>query len=87
MPCMKPLAMALVLVLGAGSVGCASSRRETRVETRNRDGSTSVQRETTVVSAEPATSCSGVLSCTVDFAGGVIAFPFRVVGGLLSAIF
>jgi len=86
MPCMKPVAMALVIVLGAASVGCASSRRETRVETRNRDGSTSVQRETTVVASEND-GCSGVLSCTVDFAGDVVAFPFRLVGGLVSAIF
>ena len=32
-------------------------------------------------------SCAGVLSCTVDFLGDVIAFPFRLVGGLVQAIF
>jgi hypothetical protein len=82
------MAMALALVLGAGPIGCAETRRSEVVVERSRgeDGSTTVQRETTVVKeADPG--CSGVLSCTVDFAGDIIAFPFRIVGGLLGAIF
>jgi len=31
--------------------------------------------------------CSGILSCTVDFLGDVIAFPFRLMGGAVKAIF
>jgi hypothetical protein len=81
-------AMALALFLGVGPIGCAEARRsEVTVErSRGPDGSTTVQRETTVVKdVDPG--CSGVLSCTVDFAGEVIAFPFKIVGGLFGAIF
>jgi len=31
--------------------------------------------------------CGGLLSCTVDVTGEVVALPFRAVGGVLSAIF
>lgn len=31
--------------------------------------------------------CGGILSCTVDVVGSIIAFPFRVVGGLIEIIF
>jgi hypothetical protein len=31
--------------------------------------------------------CGGILSCTVDGVGFLVALPFKLVGGLLSAIF
>jgi len=48
---------------------------------------TVVEKETTVETTEARERSGGVLSGTVDVAGEVIALPFRVVGGLISAIF
>jgi hypothetical protein len=46
-----------------------------------------VERQTTTTETASAGGCGGVLSCTVDVTGEVIALPFRAVGGLLGGIF
>jgi hypothetical protein len=84
--------LAISLLLGA-SLGCAATSRtevrttQTRSDDRAGDAREQSVEEKTTVTSTDAVACNGVLSCTVDFAGTVIAFPFRVVGGLASAIF
>ncbi|HEV8711672.1 MAG TPA: hypothetical protein VGX03_02450 [Candidatus Binatia bacterium] len=46
-----------------------------------------VEHHTTTTETADTGGCGGVLSCTVDVTGEVIALPFRAVGGLLGAIF
>jgi hypothetical protein len=78
----------MLAILVAGALGCAET---TRVESSTRtatapDGTPVVVEEKTITKTE-TDSCNGVLSCTVDFAGTVIAFPFKLVGALFGAIF
>ncbi|HXG17767.1 MAG TPA: hypothetical protein VNN62_01660 [Methylomirabilota bacterium] len=46
-----------------------------------------VERQTTTTETTDTGSSGGVLSSTVNAVGEVIALPFRVVGGIISAIF
>ena len=85
---MRTRAAMLAILIGAGALGCAET---TRVETTTRtatapDGTPVVVQERSVTETD-VDSCNGVLSCTVDFAGTVIAFPFKLVGALFGAIF
>ena len=69
-------------------VSCSSSTTRTvETTTSNPDGSVDRKTVESEVSDSDSKSCSGVASCTVDFLGDVIAFPFRVVAGLAEAIF
>lgn len=69
-------------------VACSSSSTRTvETTTSNPDGSVDRKTVESEVSDNDSKSCSGVASCTVDFLGDVIAFPFRVVAGLVEAIF
>jgi len=74
--------------------GCASHTRTVRTDvvtypdgTGYRTAPPVVERQTTTTETTSAGGCGGVLSCTVDVTGEVVALPFRAVGGLLSAIF
>lgn len=42
---------------------------------------------TTSTETEESASCGGILSCTVDGIGTVIALPFRLVGAIIGIIF
>lgn len=83
------LVLSFALLLATGCSRSVQTKTTTEVTTSN-GGATSETRETTTETekkeVEPS-SCRGVLSCTVDFVGDVIAFPFRLVGGLVQAIF
>jgi len=57
----------------------------TETVTRAGDAPPEVVERTTETTAEP--SHGGVLSTTADFIGAVIAFPFRLVGAVVGAIF
>jgi len=78
------LVTSLCLFMGCGTT--TSSRTE-RTVARDPVTSEVVVEEETTVTEQEVDSCDGILSCTVDFAGDVIAFPFRLVGGLFKAIF
>ena len=42
----------------------------------------------TVRSTEaPPPACGGVVSCSVDAVGDIVAFPFRIVGSAVDAVF
>ncbi len=73
------------------ATGCSSRRTETStVESSGPDetGRTSYRHEETKsVEKESSNECSGVLSCTVDVLGNIIALPFRAVGALVDGIF
>jgi hypothetical protein len=84
---MRLQAALAALLIGAGALGCAEA---TRVERTTRtstapDGTPVVVEEEKTISHTD--SCNGVLSCTVDFAGTVIAFPFKLIGAVVGAIF
>ena len=71
---------------------CSSNHRhEETTETSRIDPHTleTVERtrHTKTVTSDEDDGCGGIASCTVDFIGDVIAFPFRLVGGLVEAIF
>ena len=80
----------LIAILLLTSSACSTNRSSEIVETKteNPDGSqTTVTTHNKIEEESNSSSCSGVASCTVDFLGDVIAFPFRLVGGLVQAIF
>ena len=89
--------LALTFLLAAnGPLGCASETKTTTTTTTTREpgdpnypvsSGPEVSRHTTTTVQKSDDGCSGVLSCTVDFAGDVIAFPFRVVGAVFRALF
>ncbi len=69
---------------------CSSNRSTVTTETRSvgSEGNEKVEVTKTEENTDKeSNSCAGVLSCTVDFLGDVIAFPFRLVGGLVQAVF
>jgi hypothetical protein len=75
-------------------MGCATHTRTVRTDVVTTPADTAYSRSPTVVEHQTTTTettssggCGGVLSCTVDVTGEVIALPFRAVGGVLSAIF
>ena len=89
---------ALISVVALGT-GCATQRAITKSEmitTHPQSGdvgaeqppgqSVVVEKETTTTT-ETREDPQGVLSTTVNVVGEVIALPFRIVGGLLRAIF
>ena len=76
------------------ATGCASHTRTVRTDvvtypegTVHHSEPSVVEHQTTTTETASTGGCGGVLSCTVDVTGEVIALPFRAVGGLLSAIF
>ena len=83
------LTLALCLVT---TVGCSRSTTTTETTTTRPvassepgDVATTQTTEKTVTTEDGG--CGGVLSCTVDVVGEVIALPFRAVGALFRAIF
>ncbi len=84
---------AVLLVLSLGS-GCASETKTVTRETTQYPAASAqessapiVERQTTETTTETGKGSGGVLSTTVDFMGEVIAFPFRLVGAVASALF
>ena len=82
-----------LIILSCAS-GCASHTRTVRTDVvttpEGRVYSSEpvvVEHQTTTTETTDRGGCGGVLSCTVDVAGEVVALPFRAVGGVLSAIF
>ncbi|HTO69721.1 MAG TPA: hypothetical protein VMR31_07645 [Myxococcota bacterium] len=75
--------MALLLSLACSTTKTTTTT--TRVPSSSDPNVTEQETTTTTTKEEPG--CSGVLSCTVDFVGDVIAFPFRLVGGVVRALF
>jgi hypothetical protein len=88
------------LVLIAGLLGCASTQTTTeRTETvtepaaaaeSDRPGAAEAgvaTRETTVTTTTEAKPHPGIVRSTAGAVGSVIAAPFRVIGGVLGAIF
>lgn len=92
---MKTLNVALAALLCTSMVsGCSQSRTEkettvTRTEDPVYEGERTTQTTTTHTSETETenTECGGVLSCTVDVIGSIIALPFKAVGALIGAIF
>lgn len=69
-------------------ISCSnSSTRTIENSTNHSDGSVDTKTVKTEVSPDNSKSCSGIASCTVDFLGAVIAFPFRLVAGVVEIIF
>lgn len=86
----KPFFMLLIFVIHLALCSCSSNRSTVTTETRTIGSGGSESLEVTKKEENldnESTTCAGVLSCTVDFLGDVIAFPFRLVGGLMQAIF
>jgi hypothetical protein len=66
------------------TLGCSRSSSE-RTVTTSEGGVTRTETRETVTESDDG--CGGVLSCTVDVVGEIIALPFRAVGALFDAIF
>jgi len=94
-----PLFIVLLLVSSIG-MGCSTTSKTTRSETetmitRPTDPmsasvpptvTTTVTKETTETETQ-GEHRGGVLSTVVDVVGEILAFPFRLTGGLIRAIF
>ncbi|MBP6342898.1 MAG: hypothetical protein KA403_03080 [Candidatus Omnitrophica bacterium] len=101
--CRNKLGLFLSTMLIAGALlsvgtlsGCAtSSDREstyrTTTETVGPDSSgetiQKTQTETNTETTRETHESRGILSSTVHFIGAVIAFPFKLIGGVIQAIF
>jgi len=85
----KSSALFLSLFLAANLVSACSTHRtstdEVTYDTRTGEP-VRVERHTTTTH-EDTTGETGILSGTVNAVGEVVALPFRIVGGLLRAIF
>ncbi len=82
----KAITLTLCLLMGA----CSSSSKTVTTETASHDpySDRTVEHTTTTTEVEKDDGgCGGVLSCTVNVLGEIIALPFRAVGALVSAIF
>ncbi len=88
-----PIALTAACALLAATAGCSAQSKTVKRETVEYPAS-----EARVTSSEPVVverttetheekSDEGVLSTTIDLVGTVLAFPFRVVGALIRAIF
>jgi hypothetical protein len=97
-----PIALSfLSILLIVGIIGCASTQTTSeRTETMTRPADTvpgnsefvmwdtgATQQETTVTTTTEEKRHPGIIGSTVGVAGAVIAAPFRVVGGVLGAVF
>jgi hypothetical protein len=96
------LSFALLLVVGSIS-GCAGGKTTTVTTTVTKpvhmgtppapavesQHAPSPSQETTVITTttEERESSPGIVGSAFGFVGAVIAFPFRVVGGVLDAVF
>lgn len=79
--------------------GCSSTKRTVRTETYvlededapmledERRADSRVVERTEIEEESSGGGCGGVLSCTVDGVGWVLALPFRLVGGIIGFIF
>ena len=79
-------ALSLAFLLAACETTTVSSTSRT-LERDPATGAPVVVEEQVVTEQREPDLCDGLVSCTFDFAGEVIAFPFRLVGGLFTAIF
>lgn len=95
-PNFQACALAFTLMIYAAPLtmsGCANSKtvrteEETRTVSSAGDSTTTREtRETEVSDDRSSGGCSGVLSCTLDVVGNIIALPFRLVGGLIDFLF
>jgi len=91
----------LSILLIAGLMGCASTQTTSeRTETITEPVDTvpggtefavedagATRRETTVTTTTEEKRHPGIIGSTVGVAGAVIAAPFRVIGGVLGAVF
>lgn len=93
------LLVTVSLLVAPSSSGCSSKKRVVTTVTREvaaqPDGATDSEEsaprvisETTETSTEQMGSfCSGILSCTFEGIGWVIALPFRALVGVIDVIF
>ena len=88
--------LAGVLLIAGGGTGCAQERRSVKVErsvayspTGQVVAPSAVVTESTVVHERVVDEDKprGVISTTVHFVGELLSLPFRLIGGLLRAIF
>ena len=85
----------VALLMTAGLAGCAARSQTVRQETVLQQPAGSgaapvvIERrvETSRSTTTPAEPPRGVLSGVVHFLGEVVAFPFRLIGGLIRALF
>jgi hypothetical protein len=90
--------IALISVVALGP-GCATQSATTKsetiatypesgaVEAEQSPGQSVVVEKETTTTTETKDEPQGVLSTTVNVVGEIIALPFRIVGGLIRAIF
>ncbi len=86
-PLTKYLMFLMLAIISFASCSSSSTRTVEETSTNHLDGSVETKTVETHESQDDSKSCSGVASCTVDFLGDVIAFPFRLVAGVVEAIF
>lgn len=85
----KLLIISLLFLFVTGCTKSVQTKNTTEITSSN-DGTRTETIETTTETENKkieSKSCHGILSCTVDFLGDVISFPFRLVGGIAEAIF
>jgi len=89
------LLVIVAIVLPLTTSGCGRSSRTTKTTTYSdspgyySDTTAASQKTVTETesSSKSSSDCGGVLSCTVHTLGVVIAYTFRLVGGLFEALF
>jgi hypothetical protein len=93
----------ILVALIAPATGCSSTRTSSTTTVHTEEGTTSPsqqdpaqQPQTKVVTEKTETVtekessgpwCGGILSCTFEGVGWVLALPFRLVGGAIDVIF
>jgi hypothetical protein len=96
------LSISVALLLTAPISGCSSTRKTSTTTVTTAEAPTSIadqptQRPTAKVITEKTETvtekdssgpwCGGILSCTVEGVGWVIALPFRLIGGAIDVVF
>ncbi len=81
---MRYLILSLILI---SLLACSRTTSEKSVTVSGGGGDYSRTEVETTKTTDTSSDCGGVLSCTIDVLGEIIALPFRAVGALAKAIF
>lgn len=78
----------IAILLSFSLNACADTTTRTETETTvSHDGAIATETTRSTTTESDTDSCDGILSCTVDTLGSIIALPFKAVGALVDAIF
>ena len=93
-PCRRFQTLLVIGTLALSTAGCASHKTSTVSVTREEvpsasstGGPSHIVTETKETTTENNNSCGGIISCTAEGVGFLLALPFRLIGGVIDVIF